>query len=206
MKCDITTLDNKSAGRIDLAEEVFGLEPRADLLQRTVTWQLAKRRAGTHKTKRISETAGSTQKIYRQKGTGRARHATRKVTLFRGGAKSFGPSVRSHEIKLPKKVRRLALKTALSSKHAEGNLRIIETAELKSPKTKDLAVALDKLGLGRVLFIDGKEIDANFALAARKLKGVRILRHEGANVYDILRCDTLVLTRTAVEQLEGRLK
>lgn len=206
MKCKVTTLDNKSAGTIELADEVFGLPPRADILHRAVTWQLAKRRAGTHKTKQVSEVSGSGKKMYRQKGTGRARHATRKAPQFRGGAVAFGPVVRSHAIGLPKKVRRLALKTALSAKQAEGKLRVIESAALAEPKTRTLAQALDKLGLDRALFIDGPEVDPNFRRAAANLVGVDVLPQQGANVYDILRCDTLVLTKAAVAELEARLK
>ncbi len=206
MKCDVTTLDNKSAGTIDLDEGVFGLPPRDDIVQRTITWQLAKRRAGTHKTKKVGDVSGSTHKIYRQKGTGRARHSTRKAPQFRGGAVSFGPVVRSHAIGLPKKVRKLALKTALSSKHAEGRLRVIEAASLKSHKTKTLAAILGKFDWSRVLLIDGPEVDVNFARAASNLIGVDVLPQQGANVYDIVRCDTLVLTRAAVEHLEARLK
>ncbi len=206
MKCKVTTLDNKSAGAIDLADEVFGLGPRADILQRMVNWQLAKRRAGTHKTKKVGEIAGSTRKIYRQKGTGRARHATRRAPQFRGGAATFGPVLRDHAHGLPKKVRKLALKTALSSKQAAGKLMVIDAAKLKEPKTKSLADKLEKLGLSRVLFIDGHDVDDNFSRAAANLVGVDVLPQQGANVYDILRCDTLVLTRAAVEHLEARLK
>ncbi|MFQ5959281.1 MAG: 50S ribosomal protein L4 [Alphaproteobacteria bacterium] len=206
MKCDVTTLDNKSAGTIDLDAAVFGLPRRDDIVQRMISWQLAKRRAGTHKTKTVSEVAGSTRKIYRQKGTGRARHRTRKAPQFRGGAATFGPVVRSHATDLPKKVRKLALKTALSAKRAEGRLKVIEAASLESHKTKTLALTLGKLGWSRVLFIDGPEVDINFARAASNLVGVDVLPQQGANVYDIVRCDTLVLTRAAVEHLEARLK
>ncbi|MFQ5784060.1 MAG: 50S ribosomal protein L4 [Alphaproteobacteria bacterium] len=206
MKCDVITLENKSAGTIELADEVFGLQPRPDILHRVVTWQLAKRRAGTHKTKTVSEVSGSTRKMFRQKGTGRARHCTRRAPQFRGGAVTFGPVVRSHAIDMPKKVRKLALKTALSAKRAEGKLRVIEAARLETHKTKSLAAALDELGFGRSLFIDGPEIDLNFRRAASNLVDVHVLPQQGANVYDILRCDTLVLTRTAVEHLEARLK
>ncbi len=206
MKCKVTTLENKGAGDIDLAEAVFGLPPRADILQRMVRWQLAKRRSGTHKTKKVSEISGSTRKISRQKGGGRARHSTAKAPQFRGGAVAFGPVVRSHAFGLPKKVRKLALKTALSSKQADGKLMVLDSAALKEPKTKSLAAALDKLGLKKVLFIDGPEVDENFSRAAANIIGVDVLPQQGANVYDILRCDTLVLTKAAVEALEARLK
>ena len=206
MKCEVTTLDNKKAGSIDLAEEVFGLPPRADILQRTVVWQLAKRRAGTHKTKGTSDVNGSRQKVFRQKGGGRARHRTRHATQFRGGAVTFGPVVRSHAIGLPKKVRRLALKTALSAKLAEGNLKVVDALAAETPKTTALGKTIDALGWSRVLFIDGSQLDENFQRAAANLVGVEVMPQEGANVYDILRCDTLVLTRAAVDHLEARLK
>ena len=206
MKCDVVTLDNKAAGSIDLADAVFGLPARADILHRVVEWQRAKRRAGTHKTKKVADVAGSTQKIYRQKGTGRARHSTRRAPQFRGGGVTFGPVVRDHEHDLPKKVRKLALKTALSVKCAEGKLKVLDAATLDEPKTKALAKALDALGWSSALIIDGPEVDTNFGHAAANLVGVQVLPHVGANVYDILRRDTLVLTRSAVEHLEARLK
>ena len=205
MKCDVTTLENKKAGTIELAEGVFGVSPRLDIVHRTVVWQLAKRRAGTRKTKTISEVAGSTRKIYRQKGTGRARHSTRRAPLFRGGAVTFGPVVRSHAHALPKKVRRLALRMALSAKFAEGRLKVVDGASLETPKTKALAQTMSDLGWTRVLIIDGPEVDANFARAAANIIGVDLLPQQGANVYDIVRCETLVLTRAAVEHLEARL-
>ena len=205
MKCDVTTLENKKAGTIELAEGVFGVSPRLDIVHRTVVWQLAKRRAGTRKTKTVSEVAGSTRKIYRQKGTGRARHSTRRAPLFRGGAVTFGPVVRSHAHALPKKVRRLALRMALSAKFAEGRLKVVDGASLETPKTKALAQTMSDLGWTRVLIIDGPEVDANFARAAANIIGVDLLPQQGANVYDIVRCETLVLTRAAVEHLEARL-
>ena len=206
MKCKVTTLDKKSGGTIELADEVFGLPPRPDILHRMVRWQLAKRRAGTHKTKVVGEVAGSRRKIYRQKGTGRARHSTNRAPQFRGGGVTFGPVVRSHAHDLPQKVRKLALKTALSAKQAEGRLTVIDAARLETPKTKALSQVMDALGWSRVLVIDGPEVDVNFARAAANLVGVHVLPQQGANVYDILRCDTLVLTRAAVEHLEARLK
>ncbi len=205
MKCDVTTLENKKAGTIELAEGVFGVQPRPDIVHRTVVWQLAKRRSGTRKTKSISEVAGSMRKIYRQKGTGRARHRTRKAVQFRGGGVTFGPVVRSHAHALPKKVRRLALKMALSAKFAEGKLKVVDGASLETPKTKALAQTMSALGWMRVLIIDGPEVDANFARAAANIIGIDLLPQQGANVYDIVRCETLVLTRAAVEHLEARL-
>jgi large subunit ribosomal protein L4 len=206
MKADVTTLDAKKAGDITLNDGVFGAPVRADILQRMVVWQLAKRRAGTHKVQSRGEVNGSTRKIYRQKGTGGARHSDRKVGLFRGGARAFGPVVRSHAKKLPRKIRHLALKTALSSKLADGKLIIIDSLALKQPKTKDLGGKLEKLGLSSVLFIDGPEVDTNFSMAARNIIGVDVLPSQGTNVYDILRRDTLVLSKAAVEILEARLK
>ena len=206
MKLKVTTLDNKSAGNIELSEEVFGLPERADILFRMVNWQLAKRRAGTHKTKGISDVSGTTAKPFRQKGTGRARQGTHRAPQHRGGAVVFGPVVRSHAQKLPKKVRRLALKTALSSKQADGKLVVLDEAKLKEAKSGGLAQKLAKLGWSSVLVIDGSAVDANFLRAAANLPNVDVLPSQGANVYDILRRDTLVLTKDAVLQLEARLK
>jgi large subunit ribosomal protein L4 len=206
MKLSIKTLDNAEAGDIELAEEVFGLPVRRDILARMVNWQLAKRRAGTHKTKGISDIQGTTKKPYRQKGTGRARQGSLRSPQFRGGAVIFGPVVRSHEFGLQKKVRRLALKTALSAKQAEGKLVVLDAATLAEGKTKALAERFEKLGWTSVLIIDGPALDENFARAARNLPQVDVLPQQGANVYDILRRDTLVLTRDAVHHLEARLK
>jgi large subunit ribosomal protein L4 len=206
VKLKIRNLDNKEVGDIDLADEVFGLPVRGDILARVVNWQLAKRRAGTHKAKGISDISGTTKKPYKQKGTGRARQGSLRSPQFRGGARIFGPVVRSHEFGLQKKVRKLGLKTALSAKQAEGKLIVIDTAKVKAPKTKELRQRLEKLGWGSVLIIDGAAVDAEFARAARNLPLVDLLPSVGANVYDIMRRDTLVLTREAVEQLEARLK
>jgi large subunit ribosomal protein L4 len=206
MKLAIRNLDNKEVGSIELAEAVFGLPVRRDILARVVQWQLAKRRAGTHKTKGISDVQGTTKKPWRQKGTGRARQGSLRSPQFRGGARIFGPVVRSHAFALQKKVRRLGLKTALSAKQAEGKLVILEAAKLAEAKTKALAQSLAKLGWESVLIIDGPTLDENFARAARNLPQIRLLPQQGANVYDILRRDTLVLTRDAVEHLEARLK
>ena len=206
MKLKVTDLDSKEIGSIDLAEEVFGLPVRRDILARMVNWQLAKRRAGTHKTKGISDIQGTTKKPWRQKGTGRARQGSLRSPQFRGGAVIFGPVVRSHEFSLQKKVRRLALKTALSAKQAEGKLIVLDAAKLAEAKTKALAQRFGKLGWSSVLIIDGPVVDENFARAARNIPGIDVLPQQGANVYDILRRDTLVLTRDAVQHLEARLK
>jgi large subunit ribosomal protein L4 len=205
MRATVRTLDNQEVGDIELAEEVFGLPVRGDILARVVNWQLAKRRAGTHKTKGISDISGTTKKPYKQKGTGRARQGSLRSPQFRGGAVIFGPVVRSHEFGLQKKVRRLGLKTALSAKQAEGKLIVIDAARVDEAKTKALRAQLDALGWDSVLIIDGA-VDDGFARAARNLPKVDVLPEKGANVYDILRRDTLVLTRDAVQQLEARLK
>ena len=205
MKATVRTLDNQEVGDIELAEEVFGLPVRGDILARVVNWQLAKRRAGTHKTKGISDISGTTKKPYKQKGTGRARQGSLRSPQFRGGAVIFGPVVRSHEFGLQKKVRRLGLKTALSAKQAEGKLVVIDAARLDEPKTKALRARLEAFGWESVLIIDGA-VNDGFARAARNLPKVDVLPEKGANVYDILRRDTLVLTRDAVQQLEARLK
>jgi large subunit ribosomal protein L4 len=206
MKTNVISLDNQSVGEIELADEIFGLPVRTDLLFRAVNWQLAKARSGNHKTKGISEISGTTKKPFAQKGGGRARQGSLRSAQFRGGATIFGPVVRSHAHDLPKKVRKLALKTALSAKVADGKLIVMDTAAAGTPKTKDLATRLNKLGLGSVLFIDGSAVDTNFALASRNIPYVDVLPSQGANVYDILRRDTLVLTKDAVAALEARLK
>jgi large subunit ribosomal protein L4 len=205
MKLTVRNLDNQEVGDIELADEVFGLPVRRDILARVVNWPLAKRRAGTHKTKGISDISGTTKKPYKQKGTGRARQGSLRSPQFRGGAVIFGPVVRSHAFDLQKKVRRLGLKTALSAKQAEGKLIVIDEAQLGEAKTKMLRARLDALGWGSVLIIDGA-VNESFARAARNLPKVDVLPQQGANVYDILRRDTLVLTREAVQQLEARLK
>lgn len=206
MKTDVLKLDAAKAGSIDLSDEIFGLEPRADLLQRVVRWQLAKRQAGTHQTKRRGEHSFSTKKIYRQKGTGGARHGDRGVAQFRGGGTTKGPLSRSHAHDLPKKVRALGLKHALSAKAVAGELTVIEDAVLDNGKTKELAAALKKHGWKRALVIDGSEVNEGFARAARNIDGVDVLPSQGANVYDILRRDQLVLTKAGVAALEERLK
>ncbi len=209
MKIKVTDIDNKAQGEIDVADEVFqdifGRPIRKDILARAVNWQLAKRRAGTHKTKEIGDVSGTTKKPYAQKGTGRARQGSLRSPQFRGGATIFGPVVRSHAHDLPKKVRTLALKTALSSKQKEGKLLVWNEAAAAG-KTKDLSAKLKKLGLASVLFIDGAVVNEKFALAARNIPNVDVLPQQGANVYDILRRDTLVLTKEAVQHLVERLK
>ncbi|MDD9992223.1 MAG: 50S ribosomal protein L4 [Rhodospirillales bacterium] len=205
MKVDVIDLKAKRVGEIELADEVFGAPVRPDLMQRTVRWQLAKRRAGTHKTKSVAEIRGSTRKPFKQKGTGRARQGTRRAPHHRGGVAIFGPQLRDHAHKLPKKVRKLALKSALSSKQADGKLSIVESLDLGSAKTRGLANRIARLGWSSALVIDGDEVDAGFAQAARNLTEVQVLPQLGANVYDILRRDHLVLTRSAVESLQARL-
>ena len=206
MKCDVIDLANKKKGTIDLDDEVFGVEVRKDLLARTVNWQLDKRQSGNHKTKGRSEVSATKSKPFAQKGTGRARQGTTRAPQMRGGGVVFGPVVRSHATGLPKKVRRLALKSALSAKQAEGRLIVLDETKSKSPKTADLAKALKVLDWGRALVIDGAEVDGNFAKAASNIVGLDVLPSVGANVYDILRRDTLVLTKDAVAQLTERLK
>ncbi len=206
MKCPVTTLENQKAGEIELDDAVFALPPRRDILSRLVNWQLAKRRAGSHKVKTRGEIAGSTRKVYRQKGTGNARIGSARTTQRRGGATVFGPVVRDHSHGLTKKFRKLGLKTALSSKAAEGKLIVVEDVAVTEPKTGELAKKFAALGWSSVLIIDGASVDGGFAQAVRNLPLVDVLPQQGANVYDILRRDTLVLTKGAVEALEARLK
>ena len=205
MKCDVVTIENKKSGSVDLADGVFGVPVRRDILARMVNYQRAKRRAGTHMTKVISEIRGTTAKPYRQKGTGRARQGSLRSAQFRGGATIFGPRVRDHAHDLPKKVRRLALRCALSSKQAEGKLVVLDEAKLDEPKTAALASRLGALGWSNALIIAGAEVDGNFARAAANLPHIDVLPQQGINVYDILRRDTLVLTKDAVKHLEERL-
>lgn len=206
MKSDVINLDAGAAGSIELADEVFGLEPRADILQRVVRWQLAQRQAGTHKTLSRGETHYSTKKIVRQKGSGGARHGDRGVNIFRGGGTAKGPVVRSHAHKLQKKVRALGLRHALSAKAKAGELTVLDAATLESGRTKDLKAAMEKLGVGKALVIDGAAVETGFARAARNIQGLDVLPSQGANVYDILRRDRLILTTAAVAALEERLK
>jgi large subunit ribosomal protein L4 len=206
VKIDVTSFDGQTAGSIELSDEVFGLDPRADLIFRMIRWQLAKRRAGTHAVKNRAEIARTGKKMYKQKGTGGARHGSARVPQFRGGGRAFGPQVRSHEHDLTKKVKALALKHALSAKAKDGAIVIWENAQLAEPKTKLLKAGFDKTGLASALIIDGAAPQINFALAARNLPKIDVLPVEGVNVYDIIRRDKLVLTRSAVDALEARLK
>jgi large subunit ribosomal protein L4 len=206
MELNVKTLDGKAAGKVSVSDDVFGLEPRADILHRMVRYQTLKRQQGTHKTKRRGEITGSTKKIYRQKGTGGARHGAKSAPIFRGGGKSFGPLPRSHAIDLPKKVRALALKHALSAKMKSDAVIVLDDATSADGKTKALLSQLSGLGLGNALVIGGAQIDANFARAAQNIPDVDVLPIQGINVYDILRRDTLVLTKAAVEALEERFK
>ncbi len=192
--------------QLDLDEALFGLEPRADILHRVVRWQRNNAQAGTHKVKTRSEVSYSTKKIYRQKGTGGARHGSRKAPIFRKGGIYKGPTPRSHGHDLTKKFRKLGLKHALSAKAASGSLVVIEDAKLADAKTSVLAKAVKEQGWKRVLIIDGTDVDANFKTAAQNIEGVDILPTAGANVYDILKRDTLVITKAGVEALEARLK
>ena len=206
MKLDVINLDGASAGQVELADAIFDLEPRTDILHRVVRWQRNKAQAGTHKVKTRSEVSYSTKKIYRQKGTGGARHGSRKAPIFRKGGIYKGPTPRSHAHELPKKFRKLGLKHALSAKVAAGELVIIEAAAMAEAKTAQLAKQVKNLGWKRALIIDGATVDANFAQAARNIDGLDVLPSMGANVYDILKRDTLVLTKAGVEALEARLK
>ena len=205
MKLDVIKLDGGKAGSVDLDEALFGLEPRADILHRVVRWQRNNAQAGTHKVKTRSETSYSTKKIYRQKGTGGARHGDRNAPIFRKGGIYKGPTPRSHGHELTKKFRKLGLKHALSAKAQEGAIVVIDTAEADG-KTKVLAKLVKDLGWKRALIIDGAEVNENFAKAARNIEGLDVLPSMGANVYDILKRDTLVLTKAGVEALEARLK
>ncbi len=206
MKLDVIKLDAKKAGSVDLDDAIFGLEPRADILHRVVRWQRNNAQAGTHKVKTRSETSYSTKKIYRQKGTGGARHGSRNAPIFRGGGIYKGPTPRSHGHELTKKFRKLGLKHALSAKATAGELVVIDTVDLKDAKTGALAKQIKELGWKRALIIDGAEVNENFAQAARNIEGLDVLPSMGANVYDILKRDTLVLTKAGVEALEARLK
>ncbi|WP_375691650.1 50S ribosomal protein L4 [Pseudooceanicola sp. LIPI14-2-Ac024] len=205
MKLDVIKLDGGKAGSVELTDEIFDLEPRADILHRVVRWQRNKAQAGTHKVKGRSEVSYSTKKIYRQKGTGGARHGSRKAPIFRKGGIYKGPTPRSHAHDLPKKFRALGLKHALSAKAKEGSLVIIDVAESEG-KTAALAKQVKNLGWKRALIIDGATVNEGFARAAANIDGLDVLPSMGANVYDILKRDTLVLTKAGVEALEARLK
>ena len=204
MDLKVTTLDGKEAGSVTLNAEIFGLEPRADLIQRCIVWQLAKRRAGTHAVKNRADIARTGKKSGPQKGSGGARHGSQRANLFRGGGRSFGPHPRDHSIEMPKKVRALALRHALSSKAKDGGIIVVDALSTTEAKTKALAAQFEKLGLGNALIIGGAEIEENFGRAARNIPNIDVLPVQGINVYDILRRRTLVLTKAAVEALEAR--
>jgi large subunit ribosomal protein L4 len=206
MELKITSLDGKEAGSVTLSDAIFGLEPRTDLIHRCVVWQLAKRQRGTHEVKNRADIDRTGKKMYRQKGTGSARHGSARVNLFRGGGRSFGPHNRSHEIGLPKKVRALALRHALSAKAKDDGIIIIEALSLKDAKTKALRSQFEKLGLSNALIIDGAEVEANVRTAARNVPNIDVLPVAGINVYDVMRRRKLVLTRAAVDALEARFK
>jgi large subunit ribosomal protein L4 len=206
MKYEIRNFENQTVGELQLNTDIFSAPLRQDILARMVHWQLAKRRAGTHSTKGVSQISGTTKKPWRQKGTGRARQGSLRSPQFRGGAVIFGPHPRDHGYKLPKKVRQLALKTALSSKVASGELLVVEDLNLGTTKTKDLVKKFQALGLRSALIIDGAEVNKDFVRTAANLPGVDVLPQQGINVYDILRHEHLVLTRAAIENLESRLK
>ena len=206
MELKVTTLDGKESGSVTVSDAIFGLEPRTDLIQRCVVWQLAKRQRGTHEVKNRAEINRTGKKMYRQKGTGSARHGSARVNLFRGGGRSFGPHTRSHAIGLPKKVRALALRHALSAKAKDDGIIVIEALTVKKAMTKALRSQFAKLGLSNALIIDGAEVGADVRTAARNLPNIDVLPVAGINVYDVLRRHKLVLTRTAVDALEARFK
>jgi large subunit ribosomal protein L4 len=206
MELKITSLDGQNSGSVTVSDAIFGLEPRTDLIHRCVVWQLAKRQRGTHEVKNRADIDRTGKKLYRQKGTGSARHGSARVNLFRGGGRSFGPHTRSHEIGLPKKVRALALKHALSAKAKDGGIIVIEALDVKDAKTKSLRGHFEKLGFSNALLIDGAEVAANVRSAARNIPNIDVLPVAGINVYDVMRRHTLVLTRAAVDALEARFK
>jgi large subunit ribosomal protein L4 len=206
VKIDITSVEGAALGSVDLSDEIFGLEPREDIIHRMVRYQLAKRRAGTHAVKNRADIARTGKKMYKQKGTGSARHGSARVPQFRGGGRAFGPVVRSHAHSLNKKVRALALRHALSAKMKDGGIIVWETADAAEPKTAALKANFAKLGLKSALIIDGATVQANFALAARNIPQIDVLPVQGINVYDILRREKLVLTKAAIDALEARFK
>jgi large subunit ribosomal protein L4 len=206
MKIDVVKLDSGKAGSVELNADIFGIaDIRADLLHRCVKWQLSRRQAGTHKVKQRGEIARTTKKMYKQKGTGGARHGARSAPNFVGGGVAHGPRVRSHATDLPKKVRALALRHALSAKAGGNQLIVLDEARLDAPKTRDLVALFEKLGLTNALIIDGETLDENFARAARNVPLIDVLPAQGLNVYDVLRRDTLVLTRAALDRINERL-
>jgi len=206
MELQVSTLEGKKSGSVKVSDDVFGLEPRADIMHRMVRYQLAKRHLGTPLVQGRSDVTATGAKMFRQKGTGRARHGSAKVNIFRGGAHAHGPTPRNHAVGLPKKVRALALRHALSAKAKDGALIVVDALGTKDVKTAALRKKLDKLGLNSVLLIDGAEVEKNFQVAARNIPNVDVLPVQGINVYDILRRDKLVLTKAAIEALEARFK
>ena len=205
MKLDVIKLDGAKAGSVDLDDAIFGIdEIRGDILQRVVTWQLAKRRSGNHKIQVRNEVSRTSKKMYKQKGTGSARHGSRRAAQFVGGAKAHGPVVRSHAFDLPKKIRAMALRHALSSKAKSGSLVVLDSAVLTDPKTAALRANFEKIGLKNALVIAGPEVDGNFKLAARNIPNIDVLPNAGLNVYDVLRRQTLVLTKDAIEAISAR--
>lgn len=206
MELEVTKLDGKKSGKVSLSDAIFGLEARPDILHRMVRYQLAKRRAGTHDVKNRSEISATTKKMYKQKGTGSARHSTKKAPQFRGGGRAFGPTPRDHGFNLPKKVRALALRHALSSKQSAAQIVVVDDLAVKEAKTSALRGQLKGLGLENALFVSGAEVDNNFKLAAQNVPHIDVLPVQGINVYDILRREKLVLSKSAVEALEERFK
>jgi large subunit ribosomal protein L4 len=205
MKLDVINLDGGKAGSVDLDDAIFGIaDIRSDILQRVITWQLAKRRSGNHKIQVRNEVSRTGKKMYKQKGTGSARHGSRRAAQFVGGAKAHGPVVRSHAFDLPKKIRAMALRHALSSKAKAGSIIVLDSAVLNDPKTAALRANFDKIGLKNALVIAGPEVDGNFKLAARNIPNIDVLPNAGLNVYDVLRRHTLVLTKDAVEAISAR--
>ena len=205
MKINVIDISSKASGTTDLSDAIFGLEPRKDILHRTVVYQLAKKRAGTHKVKNRAEITATTKKMYKQKGTGSARHGSKKVPQFRGGGRAFGPHPRDHSIKLTKKFRKLALKHALSSKLKDGNIVILSEAKLSKPKTSLLVKSLQKMAVDSALFIDAQMFDKNFELATMNIPNIDILPVQGINVYDMLKRNKLFITKAALKEIEGRL-
>tara|TARA_B100001027_G_scaffold190658_1_gene144652 strand:- start:628 stop:1251 length:624 start_codon:yes stop_codon:yes gene_type:complete len=205
MKINVIDILSKASGTTNLSDAIFGLEPRKDILHRTVVYQLAKKRAGTHKVKNRAEITATTKKMYKQKGTGSARHGSKKVPQFRGGGRAFGPHPREHSIKLTKKFRKLALKHALSSKLKDGNIVILSEAKLSKPKTSLLVKSLQKMAVDSALFIDAQGFDKNFELATMNIPNIDILPVQGINVYDMLKRNKLFITKAALKEIEGRL-
>jgi large subunit ribosomal protein L4 len=206
MELKVTSLDGKKSGSVTVSDEIFGLEPRVDIIHRCVIWQLAKRQRGTHEVKNRADIHRTGKKMYAQKGTGGARHGSARVNLFRGGGRSFGPHTRSHEIGLPKKVRALALKHALSAKAKDDGIIVIDALNMKEAKTKDLLGHFEKLGLSNALLVDGAQVEANVLTAARNIPNIDVLPVVGINVYDVMRRKTLVLTKAAIDALEARFR